>query len=49
MRAHAEKEEPGALVVDPRRGGLGLFCAKSLHKAGKYNMFSILIKEKLKL
>ena len=48
MGALAEEKEPGVLVGDPRRRGLGLLCAKPLHRAGKYKMFVILIIKKEK-
>lgn len=35
-----------ALARDPRRGGLGLRCAKLLHRTGKYEMFIIKKKKK---
>lgn len=39
--ALGQGEEQGAVVGGLRRGGLGLFCAKSFHGAVKYDMFII--------
>lgn len=47
--ALGEKEEPRLPLGDPRKGGLGLLCAKPLRRTGNHDMVVILEKIKLNL